>query len=186
MHEKVHSIAKHEGMPKVLKKKTETKQFILTRIGLQELIITEIMKTKGEEDEEDSDYEPDSESDNESEGINYENDDEEDSHVDLQEASNESESDSNDKWANETFVEIPEFKVKKPYKTEFEDLESESNSDKENDEQLQPKDQKREIETPSSRRRRFIFASKVERSIRIDTSIEEAKDEDDSVEEMLP
>ena len=65
-----------------------------------------------EENEVDSGCGPELDSDSESAESGTYDDYKEDSPPDLQEASEDSESDSDDEWHNETFVDIPEMKVK--------------------------------------------------------------------------
>ena len=61
----------------------------------------------------------------------------------MQEASDDSDSDSDDEWANETFVEMPETKVKKLSETVFEESDSDSEYDEESDTEKQPSTSRR-------------------------------------------
>ena len=121
---KVHSIAKHEGIPKILKIKDRNETVCFDShwtAGVDYHYEKEVSSRENGEVIEESD------------DISTEDDEEEGSPTDLQEASDDSESDSDDEWDNETFVDMPEMKVNKRSVTVFEESESYSESDEESD-----------------------------------------------------
>ena len=71
----------------------------------------------GEESEEDSDCGPESHYKSESDKICIDDDNDDDLPPDLQEALDDSESNSNDEWANKTFIDVPDSQVKKCHTT---------------------------------------------------------------------
>ena len=83
----------------------------------------------------------------------------------MQQASDD-DSGSDDEWANATFAEITETKVKKRHKKAFEDLDSDSDSDSESDEESDT--EKEQQPTP-----RVRLSNGSERSMNIDASNKE-------------
>ena len=99
-HEKVYSIAKHEGILKGIKIKDLNENIYFDShwtAGVDYQCENKVSSEEnGEDNEEDSDHEPESDSDDESKESNAENDDVDYSHPDIQEALDDSESGSND------------------------------------------------------------------------------------------